>query len=56
MTTRVLLKTTAHVAEVTLNRPEKHNAIDLAMFEALAETGTIMRPLPASAHLTTSSI
>jgi enoyl-CoA hydratase/carnithine racemase len=29
-----------HVATVTLNRPEKHNAIDLRMFAALAEAGT----------------
>jgi enoyl-CoA hydratase/carnithine racemase len=29
-----------HVATVTLNRPEKHNAIDLQMFAALAEAGT----------------
>ena len=29
-----------HVAIVTLNRPEKHNAIDLRMFAALAEAGT----------------
>jgi enoyl-CoA hydratase/carnithine racemase len=28
-----------HVAELTLNRPEKHNAVDLAMFEALIEAG-----------------
>ena len=29
-----------HVAIVTLNRPEKHNAIDLQMFAALAKAGT----------------
>ena len=29
-----------HVAIVTLNRPEKHNAIDLQMFAALAKVGT----------------
>jgi enoyl-CoA hydratase/carnithine racemase len=28
-----------HVAEVTLNRADKHNALDLAMFEALAAAG-----------------
>ena len=29
-----------HVAVVTLNRPQKHNAIDLDMFTALASAGT----------------
>lgn len=29
-----------HVASVTLNRPDKHNAVDVSMFEALAEAGS----------------
>ncbi len=28
-----------HIAIVRLNRPQKHNAIDMAMFEAIIETG-----------------
>ncbi len=36
---RVTVQIENHVAEVTLNRPDKHNAVDLAMFEALIEAG-----------------
>ena len=32
---RVVVGVEGHVAEVRLNRPEKHNALDFAMFEAL---------------------
>ncbi|KHK49696.1 enoyl-CoA hydratase [Ralstonia sp. A12] len=39
MTERILLSIEAGVAEVRLNRPEKMNAIDPAMFEALVATG-----------------
>jgi len=39
MTDRVTIEIESHVAEVTLNRPEKHNAIDLAMFEAVIDAG-----------------
>jgi len=39
MTDRVLLSVDKHVATVTLNRPDKHNALDLATFEALGSTG-----------------
>ncbi len=39
MSDRVTIEVQNHVAEVTLNRPEKHNAVDIAMFEALTETG-----------------
>jgi len=39
MSDRVTVEIEDHVAEVTLNRPEKHNAVDLAMFEALIEAG-----------------
>jgi len=33
---RVAIEIADHVAVVTLTRPEKHNALDLAMFEAIA--------------------
>ncbi len=39
MNDRVTVEIENHVAEVTLNRPEKHNAVDLAMFEALIDAG-----------------
>lgn len=39
MTDRVLLQIDNHIARVTLNRPRRHNALDLPMFDALIETG-----------------
>lgn len=36
---RVLLSIRDHVATVTLNRPDKRNGLDLAMFEAIVEVG-----------------
>ena len=39
MTERVTLTVKDHVATATLNRPDKHNALDRAMFEALEATG-----------------
>lgn len=36
----VVVEKDGHVATVVLNRPEKHNAIDLQMFAALAQAGT----------------
>src|SRR5947209_17494003 len=33
---RVAISIADHVATVTLTRPEKHNALDVAMFEAIA--------------------
>jgi len=39
MNDRVDISIDSHVAEVTLNRPDKHNALDLRMFEALAAAG-----------------
>jgi enoyl-CoA hydratase/carnithine racemase len=39
MSERITVGIENHVAEVTLNRPEKHNAVDLAMFEALVDAG-----------------
>lgn len=39
MAERIALNIENNVATVTLNRVEKHNAVDVAMFEALIETG-----------------
>ena len=39
MTERVTVSIEDHVAVVRLNRPDKHNALDLPMFAALAQTG-----------------
>ncbi len=39
MTNRVTLATVDHVARVTMNRPDKHNAIDYKMFAELADVG-----------------
>src|ERR1700758_9666 len=35
-TERVAIEISDHVATVTLTRPEKHNALDVAMFEAIS--------------------
>lgn len=43
MTSSVLLKRDGHVAEVWLNRPEKHNAVDQSVFEGLAQIGEEIR-------------
>ncbi len=40
MSERVIVAIEDHVARVTLNRPDKHNAVDLQMFEALAAAGS----------------
>jgi enoyl-CoA hydratase/carnithine racemase len=42
MAERVSVTTTGGVADVRLNRPEKLNALDRAMFQALVETGTAL--------------
>lgn len=42
MTDRVRVTMEGGVADVRLNRPEKLNALDRAMFEALVETGTAL--------------
>src|ERR1700751_908633 len=34
---RVAIEVSDHVAPVTLTRPEKHNALDVAMFDAIAD-------------------
>lgn len=39
MTDRVNINVDGHVGRVTLNRPQRHNALDLAMFEALIDAG-----------------
>jgi len=39
MSTRLQTSIENHVAEVRLNRPEKHNALDMEMFDALAAEG-----------------
>lgn len=40
MAERVKIVIEGHVATVTLSRPDKHNAVDLPMFAALADAGT----------------
>jgi len=43
MSERVRVDVENSVASVMLNRPDKHNAVDMAMFEALAEAGDFLR-------------
>ncbi len=43
MSDRVTMNIEAGVADVRLNRPDKLNALDLAMFEALVEAGDALR-------------
>ena len=38
------------VADVRLNRPDKMNALDPAMFEAIAETGARLKDDPSVAR------
>ena len=44
--TRVTVALAGGVADVRLNRPEKRNALDLAMFEALVVTGERLKTQP----------
>lgn len=39
MSTRLQTAVDDHVAEVVLNRPDKHNAVDMVMFDELGELG-----------------
>jgi enoyl-CoA hydratase/carnithine racemase len=43
MSERVSLAIEGHVATVTLNRPDKHNALDVPMFEAILATAQRLR-------------
>ncbi|HLV73447.1 MAG TPA: crotonase/enoyl-CoA hydratase family protein [Vulgatibacteraceae bacterium] len=47
MTDRVTVQIDGGVADVRLNRPDKLNALDIAMFEALAETGESLAADPS---------
>lgn len=47
MSNRVTVSTDGHVAEVMLNRPDKHNAIDMQMFAELGEAGIRLAAEPA---------
>jgi len=40
MSNRVDISIDGHVAEVVLNRPEKHNAVDMQMFDELGQAAT----------------
>ncbi len=43
MTSRIITTISGPVAEVRLNRPEKKNALDLALFEELVEAGEALK-------------
>jgi enoyl-CoA hydratase/carnithine racemase len=47
VTERVLVTIDGGVADVRLNRPEKLNALDTAMFRALVEAGEHLKAEPA---------
>ena len=46
MTQRVSIEVADHVAVVTLNRPDKHNALDGAMFEGIVEAAGQVAQMP----------
>ena len=46
---RITVTIEAGVADVRLNRPEKLNALDPPMFDALVETGTRLAERPVGA-------
>jgi enoyl-CoA hydratase/carnithine racemase len=47
MSDRVRVDIENNVATVTLNRADKHNAVDMAMFEALTEAGDSLKDTPS---------
>jgi enoyl-CoA hydratase/carnithine racemase len=47
MDDRVTVDIDDHIARVTLNRPDKRNAVDHAMFEAIVETGETLAANPS---------
>ena len=47
MSDPIYLARTGDISIVTLNRPERLNALDLAMWEALAEAVSLLRPSPS---------
>ncbi|MHB1444125.1 MAG: crotonase/enoyl-CoA hydratase family protein [Acidimicrobiales bacterium] len=47
MSDRVSVEMSGHVADVRLNRPEKMNALDPAMFAAIVEAGEALRADPS---------
>jgi len=46
MTDRVTLEIEDEIAYVTLNRPEKYNGLDMAMFDAIAATAKQLKKTP----------
>lgn len=46
MTDRIIVEIAEHVADVRLNRPDKINALDAAMFDALVATGARLATEP----------
>jgi enoyl-CoA hydratase/carnithine racemase len=43
---RVAIEISDHVAVVTLTRPDKHNALDIAMFDAIIAAAERLRDEP----------